>query len=73
MKSRSHTLNSLPPPPPPRLHALKEPVYTQREAEMAAGMGNYIIKRPEVGLFDSIMTEVNSDKASEKLKELSLS
>lgn len=26
-----------------RLHALREPVYTQREAEMAAGQGSYHI------------------------------
>ena len=30
-------------PPTHRLHALKEPVYTQRESEMAAGIGNYIL------------------------------
>ncbi len=38
-----------------RLHALKEPVYTQKEAEMAAGMGNYILKSPNSALSDVSM------------------
>ena len=56
-----------------RLHALKEPVYSQKEAEMAAGMGNYVIKRPEGSLFDSVMTEADSNKTSDKLQKMSLS
>ena len=35
-----------------RLTALKEPVYSQREAEMAAGMGNYVVKSPDVAVTD---------------------
>ncbi len=27
-----------------RLQALKEPAYSQKEAEMIAGMGNYVVK-----------------------------
>ena len=35
-----------------RLTALREPVYTQKEAEMAAGMGHYILPSPplDVGM-----------------------
>jgi bud site selection protein 20 len=29
-----------------RLKALKEPIYTQEEAEKAAGMGNYVLQPP---------------------------
>ena len=29
-----------------RLKTLKEPIYTQHEAEAAAGMGNYILSTP---------------------------
>jgi len=31
-----------------RLGALKEPVYSQKEADMAAGMGNYVIRSPDL-------------------------
>lgn len=30
-----------------RLKALKEPVYSQKEAEAAAGMGNYVLYPPD--------------------------
>ena len=40
-----------------RMQALKEPIYTQREAEMAAGMGNYILKQPDTSLTDIDMSE----------------
>ena len=30
-----------------RLKALKEPVYSQKEAEAAAGMGNYVLCAPD--------------------------
>ena len=30
-----------------RLKALKEPVYSQKEAEAAAGMGNYVLCPPD--------------------------
>ena len=30
-----------------RLKALKEPVYSQKEAEAAAGMGNYVLCLPD--------------------------
>ena len=56
---------SLPSPLPPphthstRLQALKEPVYTQKEAEMAAGMGNYILQQP-----DTNITNVDMDRTT---------
>ena len=31
-----------------RLKALKEPVYSQKEAEAAAGMGNYVLCAPDM-------------------------
>ena len=40
-----------------RLQALKEPVYTQKEADMAAGMGNYVLKRPDTSFADADMKE----------------
>ncbi len=40
-----------------RLCALKEPVYSQKEAEMAAGMGSYVIKSPEVSLKEDESSE----------------
>ena len=42
-----------------RLTALKEPVYSQREAEMAAGMGNYLLKTPGVAQTDVDMGDTN--------------
>ena len=39
------------------MQALKEPIYTQREAEMAAGMGNYILKQPDTSFTDIDMSE----------------
>ena len=52
------------PLPPPhthstRLQALKEPVYTQKEAEMAAGMGNYVLQQP-----DTNITNVDMDRTT---------
>ena len=50
-----------------RLQALKEPAYSQKEAEMAAGMGNYILKAPSVAVTDICMEETacgNSPVAS---------
>ena len=41
-----------------RLSALKEPVYSQKEADMAAGMGNYIIRSPDS------QVDGNSDSAA---------
>ena len=59
-----------PPPLPPsphthtyihtaRLQALKEPVYTQKEAEMAAGVGNYVLQQP-----DTNITNVDMDRTT---------
>ena len=45
-----------------RLQSLKEPVYTQREAEMAAGMGSYVLQQP-----DSSVTDVDMDKKLDTL------
>ena len=44
------------------MQALKEPIYTQKEAEMAAGMGNYVLKPPDMctSLTDIDMTEQNT-------------
>lgn len=50
-----------------RLQALKEPAYSQKEAEMAAGMGNYILKAPDVSLTDVCMKETPSDTPSTEL------
>ena len=43
-----------------RLKALKEPVYSQKEAEAAAGMGNYILCAPDTMavLQDTVMEDV---------------
>lgn len=46
--------------PPFRLQALKEPAYSQKEAEMAAGMGNYILKAPSVAVTDICMGDTAS-------------
>ena len=43
------------------MQALKEPIYTQREAEMAAGMGNYILKQPDTSFTDIDMSELCHD------------
>lgn len=43
-----------------RMQALKEPVYTQREAEMAAGMGNYVLQQPDANFTDIDMTECSN-------------
>ena len=40
-----------------RMQALKEPVYTQKEAEMAGGMGNYVLQKPDTSFTDVDMTE----------------
>ena len=42
-----------------RLQALKEPVYSQKEAEMAAGMGNYVLQQPDV-----TVTDVDMDRTT---------
>ena len=42
-----------------RLQALKEPMYTQKEAEMAAGMGNYVLQQP-----DTNITNVDMDRTT---------
>ena len=42
-----------------RLKPLKEPVYSQQEAERAAGMGNYKLNPPEA---ISILQDVNMDE-----------
>lgn len=36
---------------------MKEPIYTQREAEMAAGMGNYVLKQPDASITDIEMQD----------------
>ena len=43
-----------------RLKALKEPVYSQKEAEAAAGMGNYVLCAPDTMavLQDTVMEDV---------------
>ena len=41
-----------------RLQALKQPVYSQREAEMAAGMGSYVLTQPSTVLTDAEMNSV---------------
>ena len=40
-----------------RLQALKEPVYSQKEADMAAGMGNYVLKQPDTSFTDIDMRD----------------
>ena len=40
-----------------RLQALKQPVYTQKEAEMAAGMGDYVLKTPDTNFSDMLDIE----------------
>lgn len=35
-----------------RVQALKEPVYSQSEAEAAAGMGSYVVQQPDTSLTD---------------------
>ena len=40
-----------------RLHALKQPVYSQKEAEMAAGMGDYVLKTPDINFVDMLDIE----------------
>ena len=59
-------LHLLPPPLPThththtaRLQALREPVYTQKEAEMAAGVGNYVLQQP-----DTKVTNVDMDRTT---------
>lgn len=47
-----------------RLQALREPVYSQKEADMAAGMGNYILKAPDVSMTDTCMKDSPSDSSS---------
>ncbi len=42
-----------------RVQALKEPVYSQKEAEMAAGMGSYTLQQP-----DSCITDVDMDRST---------
>jgi len=51
---------------------LKEPVYSQKEAESAAGMGNYILKAPNTSIMDAIIKETKSDDTTDILKKLSL-
>ncbi len=45
------------PPSTLRLQALKEPVYSQKEADMAAGMGSYVLQQP-----DASVTDVDMDR-----------
>jgi hypothetical protein len=46
------------------MQALKEPVYTQKEADMAAGMGNYVLQKPDTSFTDIDMTEQAENKDS---------
>ena len=52
-----------------RLRLLKEKPYTQKEAEMAAGMGSYTIspKIPEQNLQKIIQMDSNASTADESL------
>ena len=51
-----------------RMQALKEPIYTQKEAEMAAGMGSYVLQKPDTSLTDIDMTEHNSKDLNEETR-----
>lgn len=44
------------------MQALKEPVYNQKEAEMAAGMGNYVLQKPDTSFTDIDMIEQGNSK-----------
>ena len=51
-----------------RMQALKEPVYTQREAEMAAGMGSYVLQKPDTSFTDIDMTGRESKNLNEEIR-----
>ena len=48
-----------------RMQALKQPVYTQKEADMAAGMGNYVLKTPDASFTDIDMAEQDGKHSNE--------
>ena len=50
------------------MQALKEPVYTQKEADMAGGMGNYVLQKPDTSFADIDMTERESKDLSEEIR-----
>ena len=51
-----------------RMQALKEPVYTQKEADMAAGMGNYVLQKPDTSFTDIDMTEQESKDSNIEIR-----
>ena len=51
-----------------RMQALKEPVYTQKEADMAAGMGNYVLQKPDTSFTDIDMTERERKDLNEEIR-----
>ena len=53
-----------------RMQALKEPVYTQKEAEMAAGMGNYVLQKPDTSFTDVDMTERNGKDLNKETRTI---
>ena len=48
----------------PRLKDLKEPIYTQHEAEAAAGMGNYSLSTPPTSVEVIAMEDENTSTDS---------
>ena len=50
------------------MQALKEPVYTQKEADMAAGMGSYVLQKPDTSFTDIDMTERESKDSNEDIR-----
>ena len=48
----------------PRLKDLKEPIYTQHEAEAAAGMGNYSLSAPPTSAEVIAMEDENTSTDS---------
>ena len=51
-----------------RMQALKQPIYTQKEADMAAGMGNYALKQPDTSFTDIDMKDHDSIKDSSQVR-----
>ena len=47
-----------------RLHALREPVYTQREAEMAAGQGSYHIPTRDTAFSTTAMDQMKKKNSA---------
>ena len=50
------------------MQALKEPVYTQKEADMAAGMGNYVLQKLDTSFTNIDMTEQESKDSNIEIR-----